>query len=178
MSPGCLPFLIILQPRIQPNYAIHPHHRFDMPLPFGVSVGDFVACIGLIKDIIDCLQDSQGSAAKYRGLLNSLESLQTALSKVKSVETESREKHALKEAARQCGYTLSAFLAKIEKYQPSLKVGGSGSAFKDSLRKIQWAFYTKDDIAQFQAEIHGHVNSITLLLHTVQVYVGDWFRAH
>lgn len=140
MSPGCLPFLIILQPRIQPNYAIHPHHRFDMPLPFGVSVGDFVACIGLIKDIIDCLQDSQGSAAKYRGLLNSLESLQTALSKVKSVETESREKHALKEAARQCGYTLSAFLAKIEKYQPSLKVGGSGSAFKDSLRKIQWAF--------------------------------------
>lgn len=142
-----------------------------MPIPFGVSVGDFVACIGLIKDIIDSLQESQGSAAKYRGLLNSLESLAIALSKVKSVQTESREKYALEQAASQCGYTLSAFLAKIEKYQPSLKVGGSGSAFKDSVRKIRWALYTKDDIAQFQVEIHGHVDSIALLLHTIQVYV-------
>lgn len=141
-----------------------------MPLPIGVSVGDFIACITLIKNIIDSLKDSQGSSAKYRGLINSLEGLEAALSKVKDLETSNlRERHALEEASRQCGYTLSAFLAKIEKYQPNLKVGGSGSRLKDSLRKIQWALYTKDDIAHFQAEIRGHVDSITLLLHTIQV---------
>ncbi|KAM0722482.1 hypothetical protein Q7P37_001923 [Cladosporium fusiforme] len=151
-----------------------------MPLPLGVSVGDFIACVGLIKDIIQALEDSQGSSAKYLSLINSLESLEIALSKVKGVKTtDFREIHALEEAARQCGHTLSAFLAKIEgKFHSSLKVGGSGSSIKDNLRKIQWALCSKDDIAHFQAEIAGHVNSTLLLLNTVQVSEIQAVRLH
>lgn len=68
----------------------------------------------------------------------------------------------------QCRNTLSTFLTKVKKYQPSLQLGGSGNHLKDSLRKVQWALYTKDDIAHFQLEIRGHVDSILILLGMLQ----------
>jgi hypothetical protein len=143
-----------------------------MPFPFGVSVGDFIACIELINIIIKSMNDSQGSATRYQGLIQSLKSLEVALTQVDKVKpSNSDESVALRQASMQCCSTLSSFVQKMNKYQPSLRLRGSGNQLKDGLRKVQWALYTKDDIAHFQAEIRGHVDSILLLLHTVHVYV-------
>lgn len=141
-----------------------------MPFPFGVSVGDFIACIELINTVIKCLDESQGSATKFQGLIESLRNLEVALVQVDKVKPSSSDGSvALRQASMQCYSTLSSFLQKINKYQPSLRLGGSGNHLKDGIRKVQWALYTKDDIAHFQAEIRGHVDSILLLLHTVHV---------
>jgi hypothetical protein len=146
-----------------------------MPFPFGVSVGDFIACIELINIVIKSLNDSQGSATRYQGLIQSLKSLEVALTQVNKVKpSNSNESVALRQASMQCCSTLSSFVQKMNKYQPSLQLGGSGNHLKDGLRKVQWALYTKDDIAHFQAEIRGHVDSILLLLHTIHVYVTTY----
>jgi hypothetical protein len=36
-----------------------------MPIPFGVSVGDFIATITLVKDIITALNDTNGAKPAY-----------------------------------------------------------------------------------------------------------------
>ncbi len=36
-----------------------------MTVPFGFSVGDFIAAIGLVAKITEALQDSGGAAAQY-----------------------------------------------------------------------------------------------------------------
>lgn len=79
-----------------------------------------------------------------------------------------RRSWLLRQVSMQCRNTLSTFLTKVKKYQPSLQLGGSGNHLKDSLRKVQWALYTKDDIAHFQLEIRGHVDSILILLGMLQ----------
>jgi len=139
-----------------------------MPFPFGVSVGDFIACIELINTIINCLDQSHGSDVRFQGVVQSLKSLEVALQHVNQMATTSSDEVALRQVSMRCCSTLSAFLNKINKYQPSLQLGGSGSHLKDALRKVQWALYTKDDIAQFQLEVRGHVDSILMLLGMVQ----------
>lgn len=140
-----------------------------MPFPFGVSIGDFIVCIDLIKTVIQSLQEAYGSGDQYRGLLRSLQSLESALLLVRNVKAyDPVAQTALHRAIIQCRATLSKFLEKIEKYHPSLKLGGSINCLKDSIRKIQWALYAKEDIAVFQAEISGHTDSIIMLLHNAQ----------
>jgi len=139
-----------------------------MPFPFGVSVGDFIACIELINTIISCLDQSHGSDARFRDVLRSLKSLEIALTEVKKITVSSNDEVALRQVSMQCRNTLSTFLDKVKKYQPNLQLGGSGNRLKDSLRKVQWALYTKDDIAHFQLEIRGHVDSILILLGILQ----------
>lgn len=139
-----------------------------MPFPFGVSVGDFIACIELINTVINCLDQSNGSDSRFRDVITSLKSLEIALMQVNNIATSSNDEAALRQVAIQCRSTLSGFLDKIKKYQPSFQLGGSGNHLKDSLRKVQWALYTKDDIAHFQLEIRGHVDSILILLGMIQ----------
>lgn len=139
-----------------------------MPFPFRVSVGDFIACIELTNTIINCLDQFHGSDARFRGVLRSLKSLEIALTEVNKITVSSNDEVALRQVSMQCRNTLSTFLNKVKKYQPSLQLGGSGNHLKDSLRKVQWALYTKDDIAHFQVEIRGHVDSILILLGILQ----------
>ena len=48
-------------------------------IPFGVSVGDFVAGITLLKSLIDALDGTFGVKAEYRGLISELYCLERAL---------------------------------------------------------------------------------------------------
>lgn len=145
------------------------HCITTMPIPFGVSVGDFVVCIDLIKTITDSLNDARGSSAQYHGLVKSLGSLESALVRLRTIRTSCPDKRiALERIALQCMCTLSSFRDKVEKYQQSLKLGGSRNRAKDSFRKVQWALYAKDDIAWFQTEIRCHVDAILIFLNVVQ----------
>jgi len=142
-----------------------------MPVPFGVSVGDFLVCLDLIKTVVESLQEAHGSATQYRSLVASLDSLEIALMRVRDVKIlDPSLNMALQRVAIRCRGSLSTFLGKVEKYEPSLRVGGSASCFKDGIRKIQWAMYAKEDVAFFHDEISGHVQAIVLLLLAVQRY--------
>ena len=50
-----------------------------MPVPFGVSVGDFIVGIEVLLDAIKSLSDTHGAQADYKELFRELNSLKTAL---------------------------------------------------------------------------------------------------
>ena len=98
-----------------------------MPFPIGVSGGDFVAYIQLIRTVIKALKDSAGAGEQFRTLTTSLSSLERALSCIDKLEV-SYVNHlvALKSASVQCQATIHAFLHRSEKYHPRLRIGGVG----------------------------------------------------
>ena len=118
------------------------------------------------------MRDSGEPSSEYRELLSQLSTLQTALLAVKSVgldDAQHAELVALQQAAAQCQRTIDAFWEKIQKYEPSLRTGGSGSRAKDAWRKVKWAVCRKEDVARFKADLVGHTESIEMLLTTVQM---------
>jgi len=153
-----------------------------MTVPFGFSVGDFVAGIGLVRDVIEALQASSSSTARYQGLMSELFALERALLEVKKLglgdnqatQPERLEIEALHGVLRlivtQCQDTINKLLEKIKKYEGHLSANGSGSKLKDALRKVQWALLTDKDLEESRAEIRGHSNSITMLLTLTQLY--------
>lgn len=156
-----------------PNTSLyHDPHTNPMSVGFGFSAGDFIAAVQLVGTVIDALRDSGDSSAEYRSLIGQLYTLETALLRVKRVElddSQHAEVIALRQAAAQCQRTIDAFWEKINKYQPSLRSGGSGSRVKDGWRKVKWAVCKKEDVLRFKADLMAHTESIELLLTTVQM---------
>jgi len=141
-----------------------------MVVPFGVSVGDFISGIQLIHTIIEALEDSAGSSAEYQGIIRELKGLESALNCVMDLDIEDEAQEvAMREAAAQCSKTIQEFLQKVKKYQPALQAGGSTRKWKDNLRKIQWSFYSKEDVRRFQAQLQGHTASIQILLQRIHM---------
>lgn len=144
-----------------------------MATGFGFSTGDFIAGINLIQTLIKALSDSKGSSKEYLELIAELRILEEALLEVKALdlEVERRAQHAaLGQAAIQCQDSIDSFLKDLAKYHPCLRLGGSVCAWKDTLRKIQWRLCKKEYLVRFRAEIGFHVQSIQMLMLTVQMY--------
>ena len=57
-------------------------------IPFGLSFGDFVDGISLLKSLIDALDDTFGAKAEYRGLIAGLYCLERALIAIKEIEVQ------------------------------------------------------------------------------------------
>lgn len=142
-------------------------------MSFGFSAGDFTAALELVTTVIDALRESGRASSEYREIVRQLYSLETALIRVKRLEVDpaqNAELVSLRQAAAQCQRTIYDFWKKVQKYQPRLKTGGSGSRLKDGWMKIQWAVCKKEDVANFKADLVGHTESIQLLLMAMQMY--------
>ncbi|OCK76927.1 hypothetical protein K432DRAFT_428373 [Lepidopterella palustris CBS 459.81] len=123
-----------------------------MPVPFGVSVGDFITFIETVVTVINALHDSTGSAAEYRGVIRELESLKTSLKSLDSLDIANEEqKAALKFVAANAEQTIVEFL------------------MEDGHRKIQWSLYSKDDVRKFQAQLQSHTVSLNILISQVHM---------
>lgn len=143
-----------------------------MPVGFGFSVGDFVAVLKLVGDVIDALRESSSAGAAFRSLINELYALESALLRVKRLDPDTNhnvETVALRQAASQCQQTIGTFYKKIQTYQPHLQRDGTDSKVKDAWMKIKWAICKQDDLETFRAEIRGHTSSLEILLLTVQM---------
>lgn len=147
-----------------------------MSVTFG-SVGDIISVSLLVKDLLIALNDCRGSSAEYQAVVRELYILDTALLQVEQhsrFSATTPELHALYETAKQtvtkCRDSVADFTARIKKFDRSLAVGGSGNAFKDATRKIQWRVSQKEsEIAKFRAEVTGYSSSINMLLATATV---------
>ncbi|KAI9856363.1 MAG: hypothetical protein M1813_009114 [Trichoglossum hirsutum] len=138
---------------------------------FGFSVGDFIAAIALVKDLIDALQDSGGASDHFLSVIRELREVENALKGVRQLKERLGsypQQAAIEQAAAQCRYCIDEFLKTITRFQPRLRLGGSGEMLRDGLRKIQWTLCRKKDAQAFLATLHGHRSSITVLLGLMQ----------
>lgn len=134
-----------------------------MAAAFRFSTGDFIAAIGLVRDVTKALCDSNGSSREYMELIHELHTLETALPEVRILDVE-LEQHAQRAALRyaigQCQQTIDDFLGSLSKYHPCLRTAGSSSLWKDALRRIQWQFCKKEDWVRFRIEVGFHAQAI------------------
>jgi hypothetical protein len=144
-----------------------------MATGFGFSTGDFIAGVSLVQAVIRALSDSRGSSKEYLELIAELRTLETALFEVKALDLQTEQqahRSALREAVRQCQAAIDDFLQDLTKYCTHLRLGGSLCAWKDAYRKIQWRLCEKDDLVRFRNQIGLHVQSIQMLMLTIQMY--------
>lgn len=134
------------------------------------SVGDFLSITILIKDIALALDECRGSAHKYQQLRQGLDVLGETIRHVENAYQNPElvvSNDASATATRlisQIHQSLADFKSqKLQKYATSLSPGGSGNAFKDAARKIQFKFDEKD-IENFQREVMTNNMLLTILL--------------
>lgn len=149
----------------------------DMAVPFGFSVGDFIACISMINDVIGAFSGTRGARADYQLLKGTLESLQQSFEAIGQIPVDPQanfQQHAaITQTVDRCWKCIDSFLRRTLKYD----VIGSADVPQDwkakiqaGARKLQWAILKKDDIQKFKEDIHQQIEAISLLLATLQVY--------
>ena len=137
-------------------------------IPFGLSFGDFVAGISLLKSLIDALDGTFGAKTEYRGLIAELYCLERALVAIKEIEVRenSSEYNATQQAVRGCRECIDRFILKTASYQ-SLTAGNS--PIKDQVRKIKWSQCRKADLHKFKEDLSVYLSTIDVLLNTLQL---------
>lgn len=141
----------------------------EFTLAFG-AVGDFIAVIALIKDIITALDDSRGSTKDYRDVIHSLEILQRTVEQVSKIYDDHGVAKDLSDlrilamnSASRIQQALEAFRNRNRKFDNSLGPGAKKKVFRDVIRKIQWSFEEKD-VNKLRDEMKGYTVSLSMLL--------------
>lgn len=145
---------------------------------FGFSVGDFIAGVTLVRQLIRALSDSAGARASYRQLVSELFNLDEALTGVSNLQldsAQSAQKIALEQVSLQCQLSITTFLDQNAKFKGSLEIvsGKPTSTFgwlEAGLHKIQWALCKDSAIQALQTRIQAHTTTLNLLLSTIQMY--------
>ena len=132
-----------------------------MAVPFGFSIGDFIAGINLVLDVYNALRESGGAASDYQQQIVWLEQLVSVLDALRTSTPDD-----VAQLAGECEEPLLMFYTKIrQKYNDSL-----GEASKLSpgrvLRSLQWTFFksASKDLVKLKTAISPQLQAISLRL--------------
>jgi hypothetical protein len=147
-----------------------------MSVPFGFSVGDLIAGIGVIKTSIGAFSDTRGAANEYDRLSTTLDSLSGSLAALHKIPLDSahdiRQHTAIIQSVEQCQQCVNEFLLRVTKYD-LLKQNGPPRPWAEKVRvamkKVQWVLCLKGEIARFRDEVQQQVDTIGLLVAALQV---------
>jgi hypothetical protein len=147
-----------------------------MAAPFGFSVGDIIAGIGVIKNSIQAFSDTRGATKDHKLLCDTLTRLCASLEAVRGVDIDPvhdvRQMEAIRQAVDQCQMCIDDFVCRITKYkiiQPSIQPLSWESRVKAAAKKIQWALLKQGDLSKFKTDIQFQSDCISVLLLSFQV---------
>ncbi|KAH7316832.1 hypothetical protein B0I35DRAFT_434083 [Stachybotrys elegans] len=139
-----------------------------MEVTFG-AVGDFISIAALIKDLIDLLDDSRGSAWEYQSLRQQLSFLKQSLDGAKVQYHELRGVaefrdvcDALEAVVDEAERRLEGIAVKLQKYTATLAEGSTKRTIKKVARKVQWSMEHKET-EKFLVDLNRYVNIIQSL---------------
>ena len=142
---------------------------------FGISVGDFIAGINTLIDIVHSLSDTHGAQADYKELGSELQSLKSGLDGVEALSpdpTQTIEFSALIAAIEKCRACVEGFLQQYHKFkrlETKPKKKWSFPTLKKRGRGVQWAIWKRDDVQRFRGQVQCHTEAIGILLSILQV---------
>lgn len=124
------------------------------------SFGDFLSIAILIKEICVALNESRGSARNYQDLIQQLEILAKAIQALAVYLSSQRtgsdsESVTILQIVEQIRILLEEFHDRLRKYAPSLSPGGSGNAWKDAGRKLQFRM-EEGDFEKFLTKVKAY----------------------
>ncbi|CAO2652624.1 Nn.00g009070.m01.CDS01 [Neocucurbitaria sp. VM-36] len=117
-----------------------------MVIPFGVSVGDFIAGLKLFKNVIESLSDVRGARADYIELTQTLSALDTALDAAKQFDTVIHQA-AIEIVLREC----------------------HSEEAEDWTEESTMGIMQKEDVLRFKGHLETHLGALQLLLLTFQI---------
>jgi hypothetical protein len=141
-------------------------------VPFGFSVGDFVASIELIHKAAKALRSSSGATKQYQQTILDLELIESVLRRVQGLSPASANHETIR-AVQLCGLAchvpLDHFLRKAKKLEPYLNFDKNSSAadflhIRKSGHKLRWAIILEEDVAKLKASIGPGIEIINTLL--------------
>jgi hypothetical protein len=162
-----------LEPKVTSSRIIRP--ALPMPIPYG-SVGDIISISLTVKDLVQALDNSRGSAAEYQDLIRELWGLDRVLLEVEQASRNSEqtiELYALwvttKRATDECRRSIENFLEKVKRYEKSLGGRTSQNTLRGVPMKIKWRLTQSDELEKFKAAINAHCSSLSMLLITANL---------
>ena len=148
-----------------------------MPVGFGFSVGDFIAGINLLIEIVKSFSETHGAKADYQELGRELISLKNALDGIQALSlntAQAAQISAVNAAVDACRLSVDGFVQRNNKFR-SLGCAPvkqwSLAAFKNGVLGVKWAILKKNKVVKFRADVQAHSNGIQMLLATLQVQV-------
>ncbi|KAH6971116.1 hypothetical protein BKA56DRAFT_132382 [Ilyonectria sp. MPI-CAGE-AT-0026] len=153
--------------------ASSPKHSKRVAVPFGVSVGDFLAVGKLIWQVTIELRENGEAAPEYQSLLIEPEALNRALRQLHALRPAKHElRHliSIQATALACQKPLQDFLAKISKFDSRLGAfNAAKNGWKGLPRRMQFRTMFREDVKQLRSALASHVATINLLLMTQTV---------
>ena len=141
-------------------------------VPFGFSVGDFVAGIELIHKATKALRSTSGATEQYQQTLLDLTLIESVLRRVQSLTPAKASEETIR-IVQLCGLAcqvpLDHFLNKIRKLELHLNFERHSGAkdilgIKRGSHKLQWAIVLEQDVAKLKASIGPGIEIINTLL--------------
>ncbi|KAF2731099.1 hypothetical protein EJ04DRAFT_514787, partial [Polyplosphaeria fusca] len=121
-----------------------------MAVPFGFSLGDFLAVGKLIQQVAVELGENHEAAPEFQSLMIELEALGRALNKLQTLKPAKHELFQLtsiRSTALACQKPLQDFLAKISKFESRLGAfNAADNKWKGLPRRMQFRIMFKDDV--------------------------------
>ena len=141
-------------------------------VPFGFSVGDFVAGIELIHKAAKALRSTSGATGHYQQTILDLELIESVLRRVQGLSPTSASQETIQKiqlCGRACHVPLDHFLQKAKKLEPYLNFNKSSSAaafyhIRKGGNKLRWAILLEEDVAKLKASISPGLEIINTLL--------------
>lgn len=139
-----------------------------MAIPFGFSIGDFIAVADLARSIVRALSESRGSTADYKSLCEVLFSLDRSLHVASAIflhpssgpgtSLDMGPLNGIHYELGRCRRLMEEFLISSKKYTEAL-LNGQGSRFKREWRKVTWCLYKTEDVQKLQENLKGHLDA-------------------
>jgi hypothetical protein len=148
---------------------------------FGFSVGDFIACLSLVRQITQALGDSTGSVADYKSFLQTLNSLNLTFTTSELIYLQwqndvgdpkySRNAQAMVNGMlferQQCKILMERFLKASEPYSDAFLKRRENAVVR-GWRKVTW-LYQKEEIGKLERDLQGHMRAM-------QIYADALFQ--
>ena len=139
-----------------------------MPVPFGVSVGDFIAVGGLVVRIYQSLDDASYDAAMFEEAQRELVSFHIALMGVEQclnsgavlVDDDARR---LKMVLDSCQKPMEDFQARVQKYKSSGNDKPRASGIASWRRQLAWSIGGKKCVEPFRQAIRSYSASLLVV---------------
>src|SRR3569833_416956 len=137
-----------------------------------LSAGDIISIIALVRDVGKTLSSSKGSVAQFSGLERDLASLEDALLQADGLQlVQKSQKRTLRRTIRRCKSIVESFADELDKFQPYLRDGGSGTRVKDIFKRVQFGLTRSEAIALFRTQQQQHLHSIQIIIHAANQFV-------
>lgn len=150
-----------------------------MPIPYGVGIGDFIAGIDKIIEIVKACRDVGGASDEYRSLSNDLKNFVVILESLRQ-QASGQTAHAqnyrqeIMDVVESCEKLAASFREKLDPYdkrlgdhaQPSITslTKWKIDRMPDFARKSKFALLMPDEIHAFRQEFFTKIQNLHLLV--------------